>query len=162
MFHEVEGDILLTEAKVICHGVAPNDHFNQGLALSLREAWPALYKDFRHYLHQSSPKVGTTALWGGAGGIQVVHLFTQEPAVSNHSHPGKAELKHVRHALQELAKLAKKEGFESLALPKLATGVGGLKWDDVYDVIQDTLGALDIPVYIYTKFVKGQKAQKAA
>jgi O-acetyl-ADP-ribose deacetylase (regulator of RNase III) len=33
MFIEVEGDILLTDAQVIAHGIAPNDPMNQGLAL---------------------------------------------------------------------------------------------------------------------------------
>lgn len=52
MLYEVEGDILLTEAQAIGHGVAPNDDFKQGLALSLREGHPELYKDFRHEMHQ--------------------------------------------------------------------------------------------------------------
>ncbi len=48
MIYEVSGDILLSEARAIAHGVAPNDNFANRLpALSLREHWPALYKDFR-------------------------------------------------------------------------------------------------------------------
>lgn len=57
MIHEVEGDILLTRAQVIAHGVATNDDFKNGLALALRERWPALYKDFRHYCQTFHPKV---------------------------------------------------------------------------------------------------------
>ena len=41
MIHEVAGDILLTKAQAVAHGVAPNDHFDSGLALALREQWPA-------------------------------------------------------------------------------------------------------------------------
>ena len=37
MIREVEGDILLTDAEAIAHGVAPHDHFQNGLALALRE-----------------------------------------------------------------------------------------------------------------------------
>lgn len=37
MIHEVAGDILLTKAQAIAHGVAPNDPFDQGLARALRE-----------------------------------------------------------------------------------------------------------------------------
>ncbi len=43
MIHEVAGDILLTKAQAVAHGVAPNDHFDSGLALALREqcrSWP--------------------------------------------------------------------------------------------------------------------------
>ncbi len=55
MLYEVSGDILLTRAQAIAHGVAPNDHFDSGLALALRERWPSMAKDFRHYAHQSHP-----------------------------------------------------------------------------------------------------------
>ncbi|MFX3658299.1 MAG: hypothetical protein ACN6I7_03995 [bacterium] len=58
MLKEVSGDILLSNAQVIAHGVAPGDHFNQGLALSLRERYPAMAKDFRHYCpgHRCQPR----------------------------------------------------------------------------------------------------------
>ena len=68
MIKEVAGDILLTKAQAIAHGIAPNDHFNSGLALSLREQWPAMYQDFRHYCHATHPKPGTAWIWSGAGG----------------------------------------------------------------------------------------------
>ena len=51
MIYEVSGDILPSEARAIAHGVVPNDNFATGLALSLREHWPALYKDFHNYCH---------------------------------------------------------------------------------------------------------------
>lgn len=63
MIQYVSGDILLSGAAAIAHGVAPNDDFKQGLALSLREQWPALYKDFRHYCKTTHPKEG--GLWPG-------------------------------------------------------------------------------------------------
>lgn len=37
MIREVAGDILLTRAQVIAHGIAPHDHFDSGLALALCE-----------------------------------------------------------------------------------------------------------------------------
>jgi len=37
MIHEVSGDILLTRAQAIAHGIAPNDPCDRGLALALRE-----------------------------------------------------------------------------------------------------------------------------
>jgi len=49
MIHEVSGDILHTTAQSIAHELAPNDHFDHGLALSLRERWPDMARDFRHY-----------------------------------------------------------------------------------------------------------------
>ncbi len=37
MIREVEGDILLSSAQVIAHGIATHDPFDSGLALALRE-----------------------------------------------------------------------------------------------------------------------------
>lgn len=59
MLKEVTGDILLSTAAAIAHGVAPNDNFKQGLALALREQWPGMYKDFRHYCQTYNPKPGS-------------------------------------------------------------------------------------------------------
>ena len=58
MIRDVHGDILLSKADVVAHGVAPNDDFSNGLALALRERWPAMYKDFRHYCQTTHPAPG--------------------------------------------------------------------------------------------------------
>ena len=159
MLKEVQGDILLSGAKTIAHGVAPNDPFSQGLALSLREKAPALYKDFRHYCHTQHPKPGTLWTWVGADGVRVVNLFTQEPAEGHHGgNPGRATVSSVGHALKALRQLAETEDLRSIALPRLATGVGGLSWDAVRPLIVQHLDGLNIPVYIYSTFHAGVKA----
>lgn len=94
MIKEVSGDLLLTRAQVIAHGVAPNDPFHTGLALQLRE----------------------------------------------------------------LAKLAEAEKFTSLALPRIATGVGRLAWTEVKPLLGQHLGALKIPVIVYATCHAGQQA----
>ena len=158
MIHKVSGDILLVTTGAIAHGVAPNDDFHSGLALKLREQWPALYKDFRHYLHQQHPEPGELWMWGTTGGLRIVNLFTQEPAPQSGGHPGKATVENVNHSLRALHKLAVKEKFPSLALPRLATGVGGLSWDVVEPLIERHLGDLPIPVVVYETYVAGKAA----
>jgi len=161
MIREMQGDLLESRAAAIVHGVAPNDPFAQGLAHSLRERWPALYKDFRHYCQTTHPKPGELWAWMGAGGVRVVSLFTQEGAEGHHGgRPGRASLTHVSHALKALHKLAEQEKFASLALPRLATGVGGLVWEDVRPLIDQHLGSLGVPVYVYSKYVPGVAAQE--
>ena len=75
---------------------------------------------------------------------------------------GKATLENVNHALRALHKLAVKEQYTSIALPRLATGVGGLDWDDVEPLIEKHLAALDIPVIVYTTYVAGKAADEPA
>lgn len=160
MIYEVEGDILLSKAAAIAHGVAPNDPMNQGLALSLHERYPAMHKDYHHWCHQGHGSPGEAWMWGGAGGVRIVNLVTQELASAHR--PGKATTQHVNHALRALRKMIAKEKFASLALPRLATGVGGLDWNDVKPLVEQQLGDLGIPVYVYTVYHAGQAAKEPA
>lgn len=64
MIKKVKGDILLSGAEAIAHAVAPMDHFESGLAAAIRQDYPALYKDFRHYCQTFHPKPGDMALAG--------------------------------------------------------------------------------------------------
>ena len=161
MLHYVAGDILLSKATAIAHGVAPNDHFDSGLALSLREQWPAMYKDFRHYCHGGKCKPGGIWAWAGADGSRIVSLLTQDPPPSQNQRPGPATVTHVNHALHALEQFVTAEKITSLALPRLATGVGRLSWDDVKPLIEKHLSSLAIPIYVYETYHAGQAANEA-
>lgn len=160
MLKEVTGDIVLSTAGAIAHGIAPHDDFKQGLALALREQWPAMYKDFRHYCQTYNPKPGSLWSWKGPGSPIIINLFTQEPPDGHESRPGKATVPHVNHVLQELKKEVQTHQAKSLALPRLATGVGGLVWEQVRPLIEGTLKDLPIPVYVYSTYKKGIAAQE--
>jgi O-acetyl-ADP-ribose deacetylase (regulator of RNase III) len=159
MLHTVTGDILLSKAQAIAHGVGPEDHFTQGLALGLREQWPAMSRDFRHWCHQTNPKPGSAWMWGGVGNQRIFCLVTQD-ASKNHDHPGRATIENVNHCLRELSHRVEKEKITSLAIPRLATGVGGLEWAEVEKQIEHHLGALKIPVYVYATYKKGVVAEE--
>lgn len=158
MIHEVHGDILLTSAHAVAHGISPNDDFDQGLALSLREKWPALAKDYRHYANQVHPKPGELWTWGGVGGTRIICLLTQEGSFDHGAKAGRATLANVNHCLRHLRQELLREKISSLALPRLATGVGGLNWDDVRALIQSHLGDLQIPIFVYTTYHPNQAA----
>jgi O-acetyl-ADP-ribose deacetylase (regulator of RNase III) len=51
-----------------------------------------------------------------------------------------------------------KEGLSSVALPRLATGVGGLSWEDVRPLIFNQLADMDVDIFVYETFVPGRKA----
>ena len=160
MIHELSGDILLSGAKAIVQGGAPNDAFMHGLAMQLRERMPALYKDFRHYCQTQHPKSGGLWTWMSSDGHLIVNLFTQDGAYDHGKKPGHPSLTHVNHALHALRALAQKEKLQSLALPRLACGMNGLDWNDVKPLIEHQLGDLGIPVYIYVTYQKGVKANE--
>ena len=151
MIHAVSGDILLTKAQAIAHGIAPNDPFDHGLALAIREKWPQMHKDYRHYSHQTHPRAGEIWAWGGFG-TRIIKVLTQEGSFDHGSKPGTATVANVNHCLKRLRHFIEHEKITSLALPMIATGVGGLDWKDVETLIKSHLGDLHIPIFVYTTF----------
>jgi O-acetyl-ADP-ribose deacetylase (regulator of RNase III) len=158
MITEVAGDILLSSA-AIAHGVAPNDNFASGLALALRTRWPGMYKDFRHYCQVSSPKPGGLWVWSGPG-VRIVSLFTQDPPPAHGENPGKSRPESVNQCLRALRKAIDAEKLTSLAVPRLATGVGGLDWKDVKPLIVKHLGDALIPIFVYATYQSNVKASE--
>jgi O-acetyl-ADP-ribose deacetylase (regulator of RNase III) len=156
MIKEVSGDILKSKAEAIAHGVAPFDHFENGLALSLKEHWPEMVKDFKHFCRQENPKPGEAWLWSEKGGKRIVNLLTQDPpnGIKHSGHAGKATVAHVNHSLKQLASIIRKENLKSVALTKLATGVGGLDWEEVKPLIENHLEDCGAEVYLYTTYRK--------
>jgi O-acetyl-ADP-ribose deacetylase (regulator of RNase III) len=158
MIHEVAGDILETTAEAIVQGVAANDPMKQGLAAALHERYQAMHKDFHHWCRQQHPKLGSAWIWSGPGGVRVINLITQDGGYEHGSKPQRASVSTVNHALRSLRKLLADEGIASAALPRLATGVGGLDWAEVRPLVESQLGDIAADVYVYSEYVPGQKA----
>ncbi len=156
MIYELEGDILLSKAQVITQGVSANDPMNQGLAKLLHENFPQMHKDFHQWCHLQHPKPGEIWLWNGLLDTKIVHLIIQEGGYAHHPQPKKTTLSHIKHALHALKKMAVKEKFTSIALPKLADGE--LEWADVLAVIHYELEDMKIPVYVYASHKPKQRA----
>ncbi len=161
MIEFVTGDILKSKAEAVAHGVAPNDHFNQGLALSLREQWPSLYKDFRHYCRSQNAEEGELWAWKGAGGPVIFNLFTQKRPETQDGNPGKSSESYVNACLKNLTKEIQSQGIRSLAISRLATGVGGLNWETVKPLLLKHFEGVDCKIFVYEKYQKNLTAKEA-
>lgn len=165
MIREVTGDILLSKAQIIAHGIAVQEHFDHGLALALRERWPSMARDYRHAQHGRHLGAGQVWSWAGVDNNgstrEIVNLLTQNMVGEGPAaRPGKASLENVGHALKALAKHIQSSGANSVALPRLATGVGGLEWSDVKPLVEQHLGGLGVPVIIYETYRQGVTADE--
>jgi len=164
LIREAEGDILLRQADAIAHGIAPFDQFSTD--------WRSHYGSVSRRWSRTSTITASKAIQSPArrgfevertrtaASARIISLLTQDPSEGAGAMPGKASLHKVNHALKALARLIAEEKLTSLALPRLATGVGGLDRANVRPLIEKHLERLDIPVIIYTAYRNGLRADE--
>ena len=154
MIREVSGDILLSKADVIAHGVAPSEEMTVGLAASMNQTFPGLADAFKEYCKALHPMPGDAWTWNGPG-KRVICLFTQQQALTKGGKPGPANLDAVKHTLYNLKKHLRKVKARSCALSKVATGAGGLPWAEVKTLVASELADVEIPIFLYADYQRG-------
>ena len=147
MIKEVYGNIMWSKSDAIVQGIARNEDFSRGLAASIKNEWPAIAQDFDACCCNGELQEGDVWIWENASGVDVINLIT-------HGESNEASLSSLDKSLAALVELAKEKGLKSLAVPKVGTDVGDLDWRDVKPLIEKHLGAMSIPVYLYTIFQK--------
>lgn len=146
----VAGDLLTAEENYIAQGVAEGNQegLGTGLALKISRKWPDVQAAFKKYAR-------TGKFTGG-------QLWTLEP---NSDRPGfvylatqpdmyHATLPYLRKAIRGLAKWADKNSIESVALPKIGSGLGKLSWhEDVKPLLVELLADRTTRYVVYETFL---------
>jgi O-acetyl-ADP-ribose deacetylase (regulator of RNase III) len=136
------GDLIASSETAIGHGCNLRGVWGAGIARQMRSTYPSAFES--HRLHVAQGDLGGFDVYMGSGRT-VVNLYTQP-------RPGRcaslaAIFASVSTALPCLAAL----GHDTLALPRIGAGLGGLHWIDVEDVLLDAEAACpSVGLVIYT------------
>ncbi|HEU0129548.1 MAG TPA: macro domain-containing protein [Mycobacteriales bacterium] len=128
-YTEVTGDLFALGLPAIGHGCNCAGVMVAGIAVEFRRRWPRMYDEYRRRCRAGKFRLG--GCWAyDAGDVVVYNLATQrEPGA--HATLGAIE-RSVATALADVAA----RGLPSLGLPRLGAGIGGLRWDDVREVLR--------------------------
>ena len=99
---------------VIAIEVSQDEHYKTQFLKSLKEDWPALAKDFRHYCHQENPQTGDVWLWTSPEGVKYVHMIMDKE--SGDKHAQQSRLAAFKKCLKTAHKMLPAEEFELLQL----------------------------------------------
>ncbi len=160
MIYEVEGDIILSRARLIVQGVALNDSMNRGLARKLGQRYPAMVDEYHTWCEEQQPEPGQLWLWGETGKVQIANLITHVSDTTMPERQGRPDKISVNRAFKALNSLYTEHRFKSIAMPKVGSGEFGLDWVEVRDMLHAQLGQLLIPIFVYTKELEGQIAHE--
>jgi len=160
MIYEVEGDMMLSRAQVIAHGVAVNDPMVRGFARKLRERYPVMVIEYGEWCQQQNPEPGEIWIWGDSDKTRIVNLITQEGGGDGMNRPGRESKMAIHRALRALKSMAIDRKFTSIAMPKLGAGFGGVDWLEVRGMMDSQLDELLFPIFVYVTELDGQVASE--
>jgi O-acetyl-ADP-ribose deacetylase (regulator of RNase III) len=119
----------------------------KGIALQFKNQFPNNYKLYKDVCANKELKVGQLLITEEdslLGGKKVIINF---PTKTNWRLP--SEYEYISKGLVELKKIIIEKGIESIAIPPLGAGNGGLDWQKVKQMIIEALNELDCDIYLY-------------
>lgn len=139
------GNIFNSSAQVITNPVNCVGVMGKGLALIYKEKFPDMYADYKKRCSEGAVILGKPYLWENDH-VQIMNFPTKR------HWKDKSLLSDIEEGLKYVSENYRKMGITSLSLPALGSGLGGLNWFDVKNLINKYLGALDdLDVYVYEK-----------
>lgn len=143
MIRYLEGDIFKSPAQTIVNTVNTVGIMGKGIALAFKERYPEMFEEYKRKCEKRELTAGKLMIWNNAPDHKILLFPTKEHWRS----PSKIE--YIEKGLETFRKKYLDMGITSIAFPKLGTGNGGLKWEDVQPVMEKYLKRLVIDIYIY-------------
>lgn len=139
----VDGNLFRSPAQTLVNTVNTVGVMGKGVAKEFKEAFPAMYAEYRRLCERGRFRVGT--LWLYKSPHKWVLNF---PTKEDWRRPSRPE--YVEQGLRKFVETYEQQGITSVAFPALGCGNGGLDWPEVVKPLMERyLGSLPIDVMIY-------------
>lgn len=139
----VQGDIFQSPAQVLTNAVNCVGVMGKGIALEFKNRYHGLFDDYKTRCDKQEVVPGKPYLWENDR-FQILNFPTKRHWRE------KSRLDDVEAGLKYLAENYTNMGIDSIAMPALGCGNGGLLWSDVQPLIEKHLGSIiDLDVYVY-------------
>ncbi len=140
------GDLFESEAQTLVNTVNTVGVMGKGIALGFKQRFPGMYKDYVRRCDNHEVELGKPYLFKSLTPPWIINFPTKE----HWRVPSRLEA--IRIGIDYLVAHYREWGVESLAVPPLGCGEGGLEWRIVGPTLYRGLAELDIPVELYAPF----------
>jgi O-acetyl-ADP-ribose deacetylase (regulator of RNase III) len=147
MIQYITGNILESNAQALINTVNTDGVMGKGIALQFKNSFPNNFKAYAEACRKE---------WIGIGKLFVFNesnLATGEKTIINFptkkSWRKPSEYSFIENGLDDLIDIINTKKIQSIAIPPLGAGNGGLEWEIVKKIIEEKLNHLKIDVFVY-------------
>lgn len=135
------GDIFESSAKALVNTVNCEGFMGKGLAYQFKKRYPNMFNNYKQCCDRGELTVGQ------------VHWYNEDNKIiinfpTKNKWRGKSKIEYVDTGLDALAKVIIENNIDSIAIPPLGSGNGGLNWIEVKKLIEEKLKALSSHINI--------------
>ncbi len=158
MIHYTQGNLLEADVEALVNTVNTVGVMGKGIALMFKERFPKNMDAYAQACKNGEVVTGkmfVTTTDELVGPQWVVNFPTKQHWRSN------SKMEWIEEGLQDLRRFIKENKIQSIAIPPLGSGHGGLNWQDVKPKIIDALSDIEgVEIWIYEPTQKYQNVAK--
>lgn len=132
MINYINGDLFKVTNGVIAHGCNCLGVMGAGVAKIVRERYPEAYTRYYFTCVTYSPDdlLGVAQIIKVTKDLYIANCFTQKSvAKRSMSSTKQADTDAILESMQYVAEFCNDNGIETISMPKIGAGLGGLDWD---------------------------------
>lgn len=147
MIHYITGNIFDSSAQALVNTVNTMGVMGKGIALQFKNQFPDNYKIYKEACKNKVFKVGQLLVTEEESLLVGRKTIINFPTKINWRLP--SEYEYIQKGLEELKKVILKKNIESIAIPPLGAGNGGLDWQRVKKIIIEALNDVKCDIFLY-------------
>lgn len=147
MVELVAGNLLEAKAEALVNTVNCVGIMGKGIALQFKQAFPDNFSEYEKACKKGRVQVGHMFVHGTNQMFDPKYIINFP---TKRHWKARSRLEDIKSGLKDLVKVIRKLKIQSIAIPPLGSGLGGLNWNDVKALIINALSELpNVSVYLY-------------
>ncbi|MBQ8161808.1 MAG: macro domain-containing protein [Clostridia bacterium] len=142
----LSGDIFQSQMQTIVNTVNCDGVMGKGLALSFKQRYPAMYRDYAERCREGKVRPGEPYLYTDLTGLSILNF----PTKLHWRNP--SQMSYISDGLDWFVEHYQALGISSIAFSALGCGNGGLAWSEIGPLMVSKLGMLPIDIEIYAPY----------
>ncbi len=140
------GSLFESDAEAWVNTVNTEGVMGKGLAYEFKKRFPENHRFYEQACKAGEVQIGKMLVFP-TGQLQPQYIINFP---TKQRWRAKSKLEYIQAGLQDLAHVVKQYGIRSIAIPPLGCGQGGLRWEDVKSLIEQTFANMpEVEVDLY-------------